>query len=119
MAGTHAPGTLAVMLDCTLLRSAADRLAGRFRALPQSRLRGGAAEVGLDLARWLAAEAQRLEFPDREPILMPDDGAFAVGDQIAVAANDLALALERRPERGEVLEAALVRIDGAARRSGV
>ncbi|WP_443047981.1 hypothetical protein [Streptomyces sp. H39-S7] len=50
---------------------------------------------------------------------MPDDGAFTVGDQIAVAGNDLAAALELRPERGEVLEAALVRIDGAARRAGV
>lgn len=119
MAGTHAPGTLADMLDCTPLRSAVDRLASRFRALPQSRLRGGAAETGLELARWLAAEAQRLEFPGREPALIPDDGAFTVGDQIAVAGNDLALVLEQRPERGEVLEAALVRIDGAARRSGV
>ncbi|MFI9105610.1 hypothetical protein ACIGXA_34405 [Streptomyces fildesensis] len=119
MAGTHAPGTLADMLDCTPLRSAVDRLASRFRALPQSRLRGGAAETGLELARWLAAEAQRLEFPGREPALIPDDGAFTVGDQIAVAGNDLALALEQRPECGEVLEAALVRIDGAARRSGV
>ncbi|MCZ4122892.1 hypothetical protein O3X23_26460 [Streptomyces sp. H39-S7] len=107
------------MPDCTPLRSAVDRLAGRFRALPQSRLGGGAAEVGLELARWLAVEAQRLEFPGREPALMPDDGAFTVGDQIAVAGNDLAAALELRPERGEVLEAALVRIDGAARRAGV
>ncbi|MDJ0341307.1 hypothetical protein QMK19_14710 [Streptomyces sp. H10-C2] len=107
------------MLDCTSLRSATDRLAGRFRVLPQSRLRGGAAETGLDLARWLAAEAQRLEFPGREPVLMPDDGAFTVGDQIAVAGHDLALVLEPRPECGGVLEAALVRIDGAARRAGV
>lgn len=87
------PGTLAVMPDCSSLRAATDRLAGRFRALPQSRLRGGAGAAGLDLARWLSARAQELEFPGREPLTMPDDGLFVVGDQIAVSGHDLAAAL--------------------------
>lgn len=81
------------MPDCSSLRAATDRLAGRFRALPQSRLQGGAGAAGLDLARWLSARAQELEFPGREPLLMPDDGLFVVGDQIAVSGHDLAAAL--------------------------
>jgi hypothetical protein len=107
------------VLDCTDLRSAAERLAGRFRSLPQSRLRQGAAEEGLGLARELAAQAQRLEFPGAEVRLMPDEGAFAVGDQIAVAGHELAAALERRPELAAVRDAALGRIEAAAKRCGL
>ncbi len=107
------------MLDCAPLRTAVDRLADRFRSLPHSRLRGTAARVGLELARELAVEAQRLEFPGRQPRLMPDGGVFAVGDQIAVAGHDLALALEEHPERTDVLDEALRRVAAAAERAGI
>lgn len=109
------------MLDCAPLLKAAERLAGRFRALPQSRLRGTVADTGLELARWLAAEAQRIEFPGAEVRVMPDDGVFAIGDQIAVAAHDLAAALKTCPESAAVVElaAAAARVDDAAKRCGL
>jgi hypothetical protein len=107
------------VLDVKDLRSAADRLAGRFRSMPQSRLRRGAAGEGLALARELAAQAQRLEFPGEQVRLMPDEGVFAVGDQIAVAGHELAAALERRPELSAVRDAALDRIEAAAKRCGL
>ncbi|WP_030544040.1 hypothetical protein [Streptomyces albus] len=91
------------MLDTTPLETAVDRLAGRLRAAPQSRLRRGAAAHGLELARALAVRAQRIEFPDREPLVMPEAGLFAVADQVAVAGHDLAEALrgtEGRPGGG-------------------
>jgi hypothetical protein len=94
------------MLDCAPLVTAVERLADRFRALPQSRLRG-VAEAGLTLARDLSCAAQRLELPDREPLLMPDNGIFALGDQIAVAGHDLVVALAGHPGRHDVLEQAL------------
>lgn len=107
------------MLDVKDLRNAADRLAGRFRALPQSRLRGPVAQEGLALARDLAAVAQRLEFPDAEARLIPDDGIFVIGDQIAVAGHELAAALEQRPELAPERDAALGRIEAAAKRCGL
>ncbi|MEU1625707.1 hypothetical protein ABZ746_10340 [Streptomyces sp. NPDC020096] len=97
------------MLDCAPLVTAVERLADRFRALPQSRLRG-AAEIGLALARDLSCAAQRLELPDREPLLMPDDGIFAIGDQIAVAGHDLVVALAGHPGRHDVLDEALRKV---------
>lgn len=78
------------MLDVTPLVTAVDQLADRLRAAPQSRLQRGAAAEGLALARELAVRAQRLEFPGREPLPMPDVGLFAVGDQVAVAGHDMA-----------------------------
>jgi hypothetical protein len=107
------------MLDCATLLRAVDRLADRFRALPQSRLRGGVAETGLALARELAAEAQRIEFPGREARVVPDEGAFAVGDQIAVAGHDLAAALEPCSAYGERLDAAVRRIEAVAKACGL
>jgi hypothetical protein len=107
------------MLDCASLRTAAERLADRYRALPHSRVRGAVAEAGLELARWLAAEAQRTEFPDREVLFMPDEGVFAVGDQIAVAAHDLAAALEHHPELAGKLAAAVARVEGTAKSCGL
>lgn len=85
------------MLDTTALITAVDRFADRLRAAPQSRLRRGAAAEGLAAARELAVRAQRAEAPDREPRVMPDAGMFAVGDQLAVAGRDLAVALETAP----------------------
>ncbi len=85
------------MLDTTPLIIAVDRFADRLRAAPQSRLRRGAAAEGLAAARQLAVRAQRVEAPDREPRTMPDAGMFAVGDQLAVAGRDLAVALEKAP----------------------
>ncbi|MFF3392549.1 hypothetical protein ACFYW1_16685 [Streptomyces sp. NPDC002669] len=82
------------MLDTTPLITAVDRFADRLRAAPQSRLQRGAAAEALAAARELALRAQRIEAPDREPRTMPDAGAFAVGDQLAVAGRDLAVALE-------------------------
>jgi hypothetical protein len=94
------------MLDCAPLRTAVDRLADRFRALPLSRLLR-VAEEGLTLARGLSAAAQLLELPGRDPLLIPDDGVFVIGDQIAVAGHDLATALEGHPDRHDVLADAL------------
>ncbi|ROQ68496.1 hypothetical protein EDD93_2964 [Streptomyces sp. 840.1] len=85
------------MLDTTPLIIAVDRFADRLRAAPQSRLQRGAAAEGLAVARQLAVRAQRVEAPDREPRTMPDAGLFAIGDQLAVAGRDLAVALETAP----------------------
>lgn len=85
------------MLDTTPLIIAVDRFADRLRAAPQSRLQRGAAAEGLAVARQLAVRAQRIETPDREPRTMPDAGIFAIGDQLAVAGRDLAVALEMAP----------------------
>ncbi|MFF1833856.1 hypothetical protein ACFVXE_06590 [Streptomyces sp. NPDC058231] len=85
------------MHDTTLLIIAVDRFADRLRAAPQSRLQRGAAAEGLATARELAVRAQRVEAPDLEPRIMPDAGIFAIGDQLAVAGRDLAVALEKAP----------------------
>ncbi|MFJ7946672.1 hypothetical protein ACIQ6K_23915 [Streptomyces sp. NPDC096354] len=85
------------MLDTTPLITAVDRFADRLRAAPQSRLQRGAAAEGLATARELAVRAQRIEAPDREPRILPDVGMFAIGDQLAVAGRDLAVALETAP----------------------
>ena len=97
------------MSDSSCLRAAVDRLADRFRALPASRL-ARVAGPGLALARDLSATAQRLEHPDREPRLMPDDGIYVVGDQIAVAGSDLAAALAGRPEGDVASQEALRKV---------
>ncbi|MET8398377.1 hypothetical protein [Streptomyces sp900116325] len=85
------------MLDTTPLITAVDRFADRLRAAPQSRLQRGAAAEGLATARELAARAQRIEAPDREPRILPDVGMFAIGDQLAVVGRDLAVELETAP----------------------
>jgi len=82
------------VLDTTPLITAVDRFADRLRSAPQSRLQQGVAAAALVTARELSARAQRAEAPDREPRIMPDAGIFAVGDQLAVAGRDLAVALE-------------------------
>ncbi|MFI5809203.1 hypothetical protein [Streptomyces sp. NPDC051561] len=92
------------MLDTTPLLTAVERLADRLRTTPESRLRQGAAASGLALARELALRAQRLEFPGREPLEIPDAGMFAVADQLAVAGRDLALVVGTAPS-GELDEA--------------
>ncbi|GGV21615.1 hypothetical protein GCM10010495_41530 [Kitasatospora herbaricolor] len=85
------------MPEPTPLTEAVDRLADRFRAMPQSRLLAAVpghlsrAAAGLALARTLAAVAQALE--GLQPRPFPDAGAFAAGDQLAVAGHDLAAAL--------------------------
>ncbi|MBM9438666.1 hypothetical protein JT723_22785 [Streptomyces bryophytorum] len=84
------------------------------RALPQRRLRSGAAATGLELARWLAREAQLLEFPGREPYVMPDDGVFVVGDQLALAGREL-VAVARLPQHRGLLAEARERVARAAR----
>lgn len=85
------------MLDTTPLITAVDRFADRLRAAPQSRLQRGTAAEGLAAARELAVRAQRAERPDGAPRIMPDAGIFAIGDQLAVAGRDLAVALETAP----------------------
>ncbi|WP_328888691.1 hypothetical protein [Streptomyces sp. NBC_00316] len=85
------------MLDTTALVTAVDRFADRLRAAPQSRLQRGAAAEGLATARELAVRAQLIEAPGREPRVMPDAGMFAIGDELAVAGRDLAVALEKAP----------------------
>ncbi|MEY9963073.1 hypothetical protein ABIA33_001099 [Streptacidiphilus sp. MAP12-16] len=79
------------MSDPSPLLAAADRLADRFRSMPQNRLTA-LAPSGLDLARRLARQAQQVE-GDIVRDEIPEAGIFAVGDQIAVAAHDLAAAL--------------------------
>ncbi|MFD7867946.1 hypothetical protein [Streptomyces sp. NPDC057682] len=103
------------MLDTTPLIIAVDRFADRLRAAPQSRLQRGAAAEGLAAARELAARAQRAEEPGREPRIMPDAGIFAVGDQLAVAGRDLAVALETAPS--EELDEAVRYVEEAAGRA--
>jgi hypothetical protein len=107
------------MLDCAPLLAAADVLAGRLRSLPGSRLRGLVAETGLELARWLAAEAQRIESPDEPVRLMPDEGIHAVGDQISVAAHDLGVALRERTDLAPRLVEAVARVEAATKRCGL
>ncbi|WP_030690356.1 hypothetical protein [Streptomyces globisporus] len=96
------------MHDTSELTAAVERFADRLRSAPQSRLRNAAAAEGLALARELAVRAQRAEDPGREPRIMPDAGLFAVGDQLAVAGNDLAEVLRTAPagsREGELDEA--------------
>lgn len=83
------------MLDTSPLTAAVERFADRLRSAPQSRLQRGAAAEALELARELAAAAQRLEDPSgaAPARVMPDEGVFVVGDQLAVAGLDLAEAL--------------------------
>ncbi|MEV7779244.1 hypothetical protein [Kitasatospora sp. NPDC088351] len=90
------------MPEAASLTEVVDSLADRFRSMPQSRLLGAVpghdsrAAAGLALARRLAAVALAAEGgPARE---FPDAGAFAVGDQLAVAGHDLAAALAALPE---------------------
>ncbi|MFF8554319.1 hypothetical protein ACF058_15925 [Streptomyces sp. NPDC015501] len=87
------------MLDTTPLIQAVDRFADRLRSAPQSRLQRGAAAEALAAARELAVRAQRREDPAAEPRELPDAGMFAVGDQVAVAGRDLAVALETASSR--------------------
>ncbi|MFJ8016385.1 hypothetical protein [Streptomyces sp. NPDC096339] len=112
------------MLDTSPLTAAVDRFADRLRAAPQSRLRQGAAEAALELARELSARAQALEGAPagaegsavRE---MPDEGLFVVGDQVAVAGADLAEALRGVPAQdgakapSEVLDEAVRLVERA------
>ncbi|WP_093800538.1 hypothetical protein [Streptomyces sp. Wb2n-11] len=109
------------MLDTTPLTAAVDRFADRLRAAPQSRLQRGAAAEGLALARELALRAQRIEEPGQEPRIMPDAGAFAVADQLAVAGHDLACALEREtaPSARAGLDEAVSLVRAAAARAQV
>ncbi|AXE78321.1 hypothetical protein [Streptomyces atratus] len=102
------------MLDTTPLITAVDRFADRLRAAPQSLLQRGAAAEGLATARELALRAQRIEAPDREPRIIPDAGIFVIGDQLAVAGRDLAVALETAPS-AELDEAVQFVAEAAAR----
>ncbi|GAA1252254.1 hypothetical protein GCM10009665_48710 [Kitasatospora nipponensis] len=88
------------MPDVPSLLESVDRLADRFRAMPQSRLLAAVpghpsrAAAALALADQLARAAQLLEEGAGAPARqVPDVGVFAVGDQIAVAGHDLAAAL--------------------------
>jgi hypothetical protein len=77
--------------DPAVFAAAAERLADRFRSMPQSRL-AQLAPDGLLLADRMARRARQLEGGAVRPPL-PDLGIFVVGDQIALTAHDLALAL--------------------------
>ncbi|PCG85533.1 hypothetical protein CIB93_13335 [Streptomyces sp. WZ.A104] len=103
------------MLDTTPLIQAVDRFADRLRSAPQSRLRRGLAADALATARELAARAQRLESPDSGPRELPDAGMFVVGDQLAVAGRDLAVALETAPS--QELDEAVRYVEEAAARA--
>lgn len=96
------------------LSAAVERLAGRLRSLSQRRLQAGAAATGLELARWLDREAQLLEFPGREPYVMPDEGVFVVGDQLSLAGRELT-AVAAAPGHRALLAEARERVARAAR----
>jgi hypothetical protein len=100
--------------DLADLDAAVQRLAGRLRAMSQRRLRAGAADTGLDLARWLDGRAQEREFPGCVPRVMPDDGVSAVGDQLALAGREFA-AMARGPEHRGLVAEARERVARAAR----
>ena len=103
------------MSDPTPLLFAADRLADRFRSMPQGRLTQLAPE-GLRLARRLARQEEAVAGgPARSEL--PDAGIFAVGDQIALAAHDLAEALRDadREEAETVLAEALAAVEDGYR----
>ncbi|TDU04544.1 hypothetical protein EDD99_3013 [Streptomyces sp. 846.5] len=103
------------MSDPTPLLFAADRLADRFRSMPQRSLTRLAPE-GLSLARRLARQEEAVAGgPARSEL--PDAGIFAVGDQIALAAHDLAEALRdaNREEAEAVLAQALAEVEDAYR----
>ncbi|MED7948343.1 MULTISPECIES: hypothetical protein [unclassified Streptomyces] len=116
------------MSDEKTLAEAVDALADRFRSMPQSRLHGvvpghaSRAAAALALARWLAAAARAVEGgPVRE---LPEAGAFAVGDQLAVTGHDLVAALAGLPgddgvalpaELGGPSTVAAVRAEASAR----
>ncbi|MFC9247164.1 hypothetical protein ACFT7S_25170 [Streptomyces sp. NPDC057136] len=105
------------MLDTTPLITAVDRFADRLRSAPQSRLQRGAAAEALAAARELAVRAQLIERPGAEPHVMPDAGVFTVGDQLAVAGRDLAVALVTAPS--VELDEAVRYVDEAAARAFV
>ncbi|MEV0530194.1 hypothetical protein [Kitasatospora sp. NPDC050463] len=103
------------MPEAASLSAAVETLADRFRSMPQSRLLGAVpghpsrAAAALALARRLAAVAQTAEAvagggngPVGPPREFPDAGAFAAGDQLAVAGHDLAAALAALPESARV-----------------
>ncbi|BFV57576.1 hypothetical protein KCMC57_up26800 [Kitasatospora sp. CMC57] len=82
------------MADAQTLLAAVDRLADRFRSMPQSRLLGPvdghpsrAAAVHALAARLAVGALESAGEPARE---FPDAGPFAVGDQLAVAGRELA-----------------------------
>ncbi|RKN37366.1 hypothetical protein [Streptomyces hoynatensis] len=108
----HAGDRPAAPPDLAPLYAAVDAAADVLRGLPESALRRGAAARGLALARELALRAQRLEDPARPPRELPDAGAYAVGDQVAVAGHDLAHALRHLPaaEAARERDAALDRL---------
>lgn len=105
------------MLDTTPLTAAADRFADRLRSAPQSLAQRGAAAAGLTLARELSSWAQRLESPDAAGRIMPDAGMFAVADQLAVAAHDLAEELRTAPSAD--LDEAVKSVEAAEAGSGL
>jgi hypothetical protein len=77
--------------------------------MPQSRLLGAVpghpsrAAAGLALARELADRTEQLVAGPRAVRReLPDAGAFAVGDQIAVTGHDLVTALDERADPGAV-----------------
>ncbi len=103
------------VLDTTSLTAVVDQFADRLRAAPQSRLQRGAAAAALELARELAAWAQRLEAPGAEVREMPDAGMFAAADQLTVAGRDLGVALRD----AEDLARAVEMVEAGMKRAGV
>ncbi|WP_411106894.1 hypothetical protein [Streptomyces sp. cmx-4-9] len=107
------------MLDTSPLTAVVERFADWLRSAPQSRLQQGAAAEALEVARELSVRAQRLEAPGREALEMPEAGLFVVGDQLAVAGQDLAEALRTAPvgdgatAPSELLDEAVRRVEQA------
>lgn len=99
------------MSDPTSFLAAAERLADRYRSMPQSRLALLAPDALL-LARGLARRAEQAEGGPRRPEL-PETGIFAVGDQIALTAHDLAEALRgaEGPEPEQLLADSLAEVE--------
>jgi hypothetical protein len=95
------------------LTQAVARLAAMYRALPESKLLGrlpdgrSRAEAGYRLAALLATFGQGVEERARDvpPAwrLLPFDGHFVVGDQIAVVGHDLAAGIEGLTDLDELV----------------
>ncbi|MFJ8044425.1 hypothetical protein ACIRBX_28360 [Kitasatospora sp. NPDC096147] len=82
------------MADAQTFLTAVDRLADRFRSMPQSRLlapvTGYPSRAAAVLALAADSAGRALELAGLPPREFPDAGAFAVGDQLAVAGRELA-----------------------------
>jgi hypothetical protein len=109
-APVHTPVHATASADLGRLQIILERLAARFRSMPESKLHSrlpdgrSRATAGHELAGLLALAAQGVEDRCRpQPPTwraLPYEGPFVVGDQIGVTGHDLVAACERLLGRG-------------------